>query len=152
MAIYHYKLPWPVIDTTTYQLVTNRGDGQLFDLNGTPVTATNTLGVATPISTGPYGTTTPFNAPVEAGYVRFGDAEAAVFSNETFQASEKAAQALAAAQQALTSIEGIASTAAKVSYIERSPDGSIYFTTYPVLEGGGHPVIRTDGTAYIEFQ
>ena len=151
MALYHFNLGWPVVDVTTGELVRDRGDGQMFDASGNPVITRNSVGVASPVSVGPHAITARFTAEVPFGMVRFGKGEAPVYADETFTAAETAAEAKAAAQAALDQLANISLNAQKVSYIERSPDGRVYFTSYPVLEGGGQPVVRADGTAYIEF-
>ena len=152
MAIYHFKLPWPVISTATGELVRNRGDGQLYDLNGTPAVSMTPLGVPAPVSTGKYGTTGEFTAEIEAGFVRFGDADATVYSNETFLSASLAAEAKAAAEDAQARIAQIAVNSTAISYIRRDSEGRVFFTNYPISEGGGQPVIRPDGTAYIRFE
>lgn len=149
--IYHYTLPWPVLDSGTATLVKDRNDGVLIDIDGTQVEALTPLGAPTPIRTGPAGTTLVFHASIPAGRVRFGSVEAAVFADENMNALPAALAAQTAAVAAQTAAERAAANAVVVSHIRRTPDGEVFFTSTPVAAGGGQPIIRDDGTVVIRF-
>lgn len=149
-TLYHYTLPWVVLDSQTATFVANRNDGILLDRDGQQVDAYTSLGVPTQIRTGPAGTTVPFQARISSGRVRFGDVEAAVFADETADALPQALAAAEAATAAQAAAERVASTATLVSNFYRDPDGEVWYSPTPVTTGGGQPVQSSDGL-YIRF-
>lgn len=151
MAIYHFTLPWVVLDSAAGDLVKNRSDGVLLSVDGVQVQATTALGVPTAIRTGPAGTTTPFQASIPAGRVRFGDVEAAVFCDENANAVTKAEAAAATAAQALASIQVIGQNASEISYIFRDTAGDVWVSDTPVVVGGGKPRVDAAGDVWVDF-
>lgn len=151
MTIYHYTLPWPVLDVLNNELVKNRADGILLTVDGAEADAHTPLGVATKITTGPSGTTTAFTATIPAGRVRFGAVEAAVFSDENMIAADTALKAANAAEAALATIQHIADTATEISYLYRDGAGDIWVSETPVVTGGGRPRIDSAGDVYVTF-
>lgn len=151
--IYHYTLPWVVLDQSdpsAPKLVAGRTDGILLDRDGMQIDATTPLGMPTQIVTSSAGTTVPFQATVPAGRVRFGNIEAAVFADENMSAADQAAAAQQAAEDALASIQHIADTATEITYLYREGD-DIRVSQTPVVEGGGRPRITADGDVYVTF-
>lgn len=146
MAVYHYTLPWVVLDPVTGELVKNRADGVLLDKDGNGVVATTELGVPTTIRTGPSGTTGPFLAEVPMGRVQFGTVQAAVFADEQHDAADRAEAAQAAAEATLAEVTRIADTSTEVSYVYRDPAGDLRVSSTPLsLAQGGMP-LRVDPT------
>lgn len=149
--IYHYSLPWVVLDSTTATLITNRNDGVLLDRSGNEVPATTPLGVPTKIATGPAGTTVAFHASISGGRVRFGNVEAAVFADENLDAAERAEAAAAAAAETLASMRRIETTASEITYIYRDTAGDVWVSSTPVLQGGGKPRVTAEGDVIVDF-
>ena len=153
--IYHYTLPWVVLDTSdpnTPRLVAGRTDGVLVDRDGNQVDATTPLGMPTQIVTSSAGTTVPFQATVPAGRVRFGNVEAAVFADENLDAAERAEAAAQTAKDALSAIQHIGETATELSYFRRDSNGDVWVTELPVIDGtGGKPRVTSDGEVVIAF-
>lgn len=149
--IYHFTLPWVVLDHTTGVTVPNRSDGVLLDRNGVQVETTTPYGVPTRISTSPAGTTAAFMAPIPAGRVRFGKVDAPVWADENMDAAERAEAAQAAAQQVLDTVTSIAQNATEVTYFGRTPEGDVYVSPVPIVTGGGRPRVTPSGDVVITF-
>lgn len=150
MAIYHYTLPWVVVSDTGAPIGA-RSDGALLDIDGNPVTATTSLGVPTLVATRPQGTTLPFQADIPAGRVRFGDVEAAVFSDENLNALPSAEAARIAAENAYAAVQHIGETAAEITYLYRLGE-DVWVSDTPVVEGGGKPrVDPVTGDVWVDF-
>ena len=151
--IYHFTLPWVVLDHTTGVTVPNRTDGILLDRDGAQVETTTPYGVPTRISTSPAGTTAAFLAPIPAGRVRFGNVDAAVFADENMDAAERAEAAAASAQAVVEKVQWIGENAAEVSYFRRDPNGDVWVTEFPVIDAAsaGKPRVTTDGDVIITF-
>lgn len=150
--IYHFTLPWVVLDRDTMTLVKDRTDGVLIDRDGNEVAVMTPMGVPTKISTSPVGTTLSFNAPVSMGRARFGNVEAAVFADENLDAAERAEAALAAAREVVEHVQWIGENATEVSYFRRDANGDVWVTEHPVIDGtGGKPRITTDRDVVITF-
>lgn len=151
MSTYHYTLPFVVLDAATGAPVPNRTDGVLLDADGNEVPTTTPFGVPTRLSTSPVGTTAPFLAPIPAGRVRFGTTDAAVFADENFTAAERAAQSAALAQEVLDKVTWIGQNASEVTWLYRTPDGSVMVSDTPVITGGGKPRVTADGDVVVTF-
>ena len=149
--IYHYTLPFLVLDSVTGVPVPNRTDGVLLDGDGNEVATTTPYGVPTRVTTSPVGTTAPFLASIPAGRVRFGTVDVAVWADENFTAAERAEQAAALAQQTLDKVTWIGENASEVTYLYRSPDGSVMVSDTPVITGGGKPRVTADGDVFVTF-
>lgn len=145
MAQYGYNFPWVVIDRTDGQPTANRTDGQLLDpVTRAVVEVVDANGAAVPLRTGPYGVLTNFTADILYGLAKFGDTETLVMSDECLNALDEAQDAKTEAAAAREAVEAIASTATTVRYVGRDPDGRIWVSNTPVLDGG-HLVIESDG-------
>ena len=145
MAQYGYNFPWVVIDRMDGQPTANRTDGQLLDpVTRAVVQVVDANGAAVPLRTGPYGVLTNFTADILYGLAKFGDTETLVMSDECLNALEEAQDAKTEAAAAREAVEAIASTATTVRYVGRDPDGRIWVSNTPVLDGG-HLVIESDG-------
>ena len=145
MAQYGYNFPWVVIDRMDGQPTANRTDGQLLDpVTRAVVEVVDANGAAVPLRTGPYGVLANFTADILYGLARFGETETLVMSDECLNALDEAQDAKAEAAAAREAVDAIASTATTVRYVGRDPDGRIWVSNTPVLDGG-HLVIESDG-------
>ena len=149
--IYHYTLPFLVLDSVTGAPVPNRTDGVLLDGDGNEVATTTPYGVPTRVTTSPVGTTAPFLATIPAGRVRFGNVDAAVWADENFTAAERAEASAALAQQVLEKVTWIGENASEVTYLYRAPDGSVMVSDTPVVTGGGRPRVTAEGDVIVTF-
>lgn len=150
-TIYHFTMPWPVLDVLENTLVKDRNDGVLLANDGTEVQATTPLGVVSPIRTGPSGTTSAFLAPIPAGRVRFGTVEAAVFADENMIAAPLAEKAAADAAATRAAVEHLAANASEISYLRRDANGDVWVTQDPVVSGGGFPRVTPEGDVIVSF-
>ena len=151
--IYHYTLPFLVLDSVTGVPVPGRTDGVLLDGDGNEVATTTPYGVPTRVTTSPVGTTAPFLANIPAGRVRFGTVDTAVWADENFTAAERAEQAAALAQQTLDKVTWIGEHASEVSYFRRDANGDVWVTELPVINpaDAGRARVTNDGDVIISF-
>lgn len=145
MSSYGYTFPWVVIDRVTNELSASRSDGVLVDPDtGQVVQTVDGNGAATPLRTGPYGVLAPFYADIRVGVARFGETETLVISDRGLNALDEADRALEEASAARAAVDAIAATATTVRYVGQDPDGRIWVSSTPVLDGG-LMVIEDDG-------
>ena len=145
MAAFGYSFPWVVVDRATNQLAADRNDGALLDpTTRQPVPTFDQLGVQGPLRTGPYGVLRNFTSDLQYGIARFGETETLVISDRGLNALDEADQALAQAAAARAAVDAIAATATTVRYVGQDPDGRIWVSSTPVLDGG-LMVIEDDG-------
>ena len=150
MASFAYSFPWVVHDWATGALTTNRSDGLLLDASTQqPVQAFDNNGLPAPLRTGPYGTLEPFTSSVRRGIAQFGSVKTLVISDDALDSSVQAQQAAAAAQAAADSVAGIAATATQIRYVGTNPDGRIWVSSTPVLNGGTLIITADDRVAAV---
>ena len=151
MAVYTYSIPWAVFDSDAADFVRNRDDGVLLDASGATIPTNSLLGVASPVRTGPHGTTVAVTASIPFGHVRFGAVTTAVWADEQANALATAQQAAADAASMRATVEAIASTASEVAYFYRDSSGDIWVSGEAVLVGGGVPRIDANGDPVVVF-
>ena len=149
--IYHYTLPFLVLDSVTGAPVPNRTDGVLLDRDDNEIPVTTPFGVPTRVATSPVGTTAPFLAGIPAGRVRFGTADTAVWADENFTAAQSAEQSAALAQSVLDKMTWIGNNATEVTWMYRTDAGDVFVSETPILTGGGKPRITPEGDVYVTF-
>ena len=150
MTTYHYTHPFLVWDRDTGQPLVNATGGLAYTLADPPVEVTVTnLATGVPVTglvTGDEGILGPeFTSDNSVLLVMFGAVGSTVRSDEQSLALEQATAAQAAAEAAQAAAEAAEAKAFPVTYVGLDPDGTVWVSDEPVVNGGTL-VLNQDGT------